>query len=107
MSDQKLRAQLNAIKVFNQINDDYRQGLMNAPLPEGCRITKKARQAQLRIAHVTRDLYGNFSERFGWLITDIVCEDKTRVCIQYDRTDVYIDVPACEIAIIGCTEARL
>lgn len=74
------------------------------PIPEGCRLTKSIRDARFRISHVTRDLLGNYSERFGWLSTDIVCDDKSRVVIQYDGKDFLIDVPAREIAIIGCQE---
>ncbi|MDO4938009.1 MAG: hypothetical protein Q4E62_08845 [Sutterellaceae bacterium] len=73
-------------------------------LPEGCSLTQAVRDAHIRIAHVTRDQYGNFSERLGWLVTDVVCEDDSRVCIQYDKSDVFIDVPANEIAIISCRE---
>lgn len=73
-------------------------------LPEGCTMTKAIRDARFRIAHITRDLNGNFSERHGWLVTDVVCNDPSRVCIQYDQTSVFLDVPAIEIVIMSCTE---
>ena len=71
-------------------------------LPEGCEFTNVIRGARFRIAHITRDALGNFNERYGWLCTDIVCKDESRVCIQYDNADVLIDVPGLEIAVIGC-----
>ncbi|WP_417224795.1 hypothetical protein [Sutterella wadsworthensis] len=67
-------------------------------------MTKAIRDAHFRIAHITRDQYGNFHERLGWLVTDVTCHDDSRVCIQYDNTQVFIDVPAIEIAIISCRE---
>lgn len=73
-------------------------------IPEGCRLTKGIRDARLRIAHVTRDALGNYSQRPGWVVTDIVCEDKSRICIQYDGSEVPIDVPAAEVAITACME---
>lgn len=73
-------------------------------LPEGCSMTKAIRDAHFRVAHITRDQYGNFHERLGWLVTDVTCHDDSRVCIQYDNTQVFIDVPAIEIAIISCRE---
>lgn len=73
-------------------------------LPEGCSLTKAIRDARYRIAHITRDPNGNYSERFGWLITDVVCEDSSRVVIQYDGTSVFLDVPAIEVVIVSCTQ---
>ena len=32
-------------------------------LPEGCSMTKAIRDAHFRVAHITRDQYGNFHER--------------------------------------------
>lgn len=74
-------------------------------LPEGCMLTRAIRDARYRIAHVVRDLHGNFSIRYGWLVTYVVCQDSSRVCIQYDRTDIFIDVPANEIVILSCTQS--
>lgn len=74
-------------------------------LPEGCRLTKDIRDARFRIAHVTRDPMGGFNQRLGWLVTDVVCDDDSRVVIQYDHSSVFIDVPAQEIAIMSCREA--
>lgn len=76
---------------------------MNASihLPEGCSFTKAAGRVFYRIAHVTRDEFGNYSERLGWLIHSVKCEDDSRVCIQYDNKDIYIDVPAIEVVLLG------
>ena len=48
-------------------------------LPEGCSMTKAIRDAHFRVAHITRDQYGNFHERLGWLVTDVTCHDDSRV----------------------------
>lgn len=74
-------------------------------LPEGCHLTKDIRDARFRIAHVTRDQMGCFNSRLGWLVTDVVCDDDSRVVIQYDHSPVFIDVPASEVAITNCLEA--
>ena len=74
------------------------------PLPEGCVLTKAIRDARFRVAHITRDIHGNYSERYGWLMTDVVCKDSDRVCIQYDKPSIYMDVPSIEVVIISCTQ---
>ena len=68
---------------------------MNTPLnhlPEGCRTAKAIRDVCFRIAHVTRDHFGNYNERRGWLVMDVVCDDPSRICIRYDDANVFIDV---------------
>ena len=80
---------------------------MNTPLnhlPEGCRSAKAIRDVCFRIAHVTRDHFGNYNERRGWLVMDVVCDDPSRICIRYDDANVFIDVPATEVAIVSCRE---
>lgn len=78
--------------------------IKSIPLPEGCVLTKAIRDARFRIAHITRDIHGNYSERYGWLVTDVVCSDPTRICIQYDKSSVYMDVPSIEVVIMSCTQ---
>ena len=73
-------------------------------LPEGCFPTKAIRGARFRVAHITRDIHGNYSERYGWLMTDVVCKDSDRVCIQYDKPSIYMDVPSIEVVIISCRQ---
>lgn len=80
---------------------------MNTPLnhlPEGCRTAKAIRDVCFRIAHVTRDHFGNYNERRGWLVMDVVCDDPSRICIRYDDANVFIDDPATEVAIVSCRE---
>lgn len=80
---------------------------MNTPLnhlPEGCRTAKAIRDVCFRIAHVTRDHFGNYNERRGWLVMDVVCDDPSRICIRYDDANVFIDVSATEVAIVSCRE---
>lgn len=77
---------------------------MQMDLPEGCRLTQQARNALFAVSHVTRDAFGNYRERAGILRTDIVCNDSQRVCIQYEGSEVVIDVPAIEIVISNCIE---
>ena len=43
-------------------------------LPEGCSMTKAIRDAHFRIAHITRDQYGNFHERLGKLFKTPISE---------------------------------
>ena len=74
------------------------------PLPEGCVLTKAIRDARFRVAHITRDIHGNYSERDGWLVTGVVCKDSDRVCIQYDKPSIYMDVPSIEVVIISCRQ---
>lgn len=74
------------------------------PLPEGCVLTKAIRDARFRVAHITRDIHGNYSERYGWLMTDVVCRDPARVCIQYDQSSVLVDVPSIDLIIMSCVQ---
>ena len=78
--------------------------IKSIPLPEGCVLTKAIRDARFRVAHITRDIHGNYSERYGWLMTDVVCKDSDRGCIQYDKASIYMDVPSIEVVIISCTQ---
>lgn len=73
-------------------------------LPEGCFPTKAIRGARFRVAHITRDIHGNYSERYGWLVTDVVCNDPSRVCIQYDKSSVLVDVPSIDLVIMSCVQ---
>ena len=71
---------------LNQSDSSERKE-MNTPLnhlPEGCRTAKAIRDVCFRIAHVTRDHFGNYNERRGWLVMDVVCDDPSRICIRYD-----------------------
>lgn len=88
---------------MSEINLEERSPRLEV-LPEGCHQTKDIRNAKFRIAHITRDLSGSYTERLGWLITDVVCRDAKRVCIQYDSSRVFIDVPANEVVIVNCKE---
>ena len=91
---------------LNQSDSSERKEI-NTPLnhlPEGCRTAKAIRDVCFRIAHVTRDHFGNYNERRGWLVMDVVCDDPSRICIRYADANVFIDVPATEVAIVSCRE---
>lgn len=75
-------------------------------LPEGCAMTKAIRAAKFRINHVTFGRDGMTYIRGGWLVTDAVCEDPTRVIIQYDDSPDFIDVPANNVILMSCTEIK-
>ena len=73
-------------------------------LPEGCRFTKTIHGSRVRVTHVVKYTDGNsrgrqWEERPGWLLTDVVCENPERVCIQYKETNVILDVPAIDVII--------
>lgn len=72
-------------------------------LPEGCRFTKNINGSRVRVFHIVK--YGNnpggkmYQERPAWLLTDVICDDPERVCIQYRESNIIIDVPAIDVVI--------
>ncbi|WP_443743360.1 hypothetical protein [Sutterella sp.] len=91
----------------NSSIDQLKNAMKDAFLPEGCSLTREMHGVTFRIAHASKDQYGNYILREGWLVSDVICEDQTRACIQYDHSDVFIDVPAKELVILSCHERKI
>lgn len=73
-------------------------------LPEGCKLIAEEESISIQVAHIIETPTGDCSIRNARLLTNVICEDETRVCIQYNDSLFPIDIPSREITILSITE---